>query len=114
METLQQILALWLSLAGVGAGIALLINIGKTTGVVKDGQAQTWSAGLNLVGIVAVFVLKLVKPDLDWTFIDSQAQVLAEIGTLAFGFVLQLLSAKTTHAAVRNVPVIGKSYGSAK
>ena len=110
METLQQIIALWLSLAGVGAFFALLINIGKTTGVVKDGQAQTWSAVLNLVGIVAVFVLKLVKPDLDWAFVDSQAQTLAEIGTLAFGFVLQLLAAKTTHIAVKGVPVIGKSY----
>lgn len=57
------LLVLFGSLGGVGALVAALVNVGKTVGLVKDGQAPTVSTGLNLVGLVVVFVLGVVAPE---------------------------------------------------
>ena len=53
------------ALAGFGAVIALLVNIGKALGVVKDGQAQNFSLVLNLAGVAALVALRVFTPDLD-------------------------------------------------
>ena len=109
-----ELLNQWAALVGVAALIAVLINVMKLVGVVKDGQAPTWSAGLNLAGLIALLVLKVVKPEFDPGEVDQQAGTLAEIGVLITGFVLQLLASKATHAAVKGVPVIGTSFETTK
>lgn len=97
------------SLVGVGALIAILVNLAKLIGWVKDGTAQTWSAVLNIVGLIALLSLKLFKPDVSIPDLDAQAGALADVLVALSGFIVQLLSSKATHLAVRNVPVIGKS-----
>ena len=61
------------ALAGVGALIAVLVNIGKTAGLVKDGQATTYVAGLNLLALIGLFALKVFKPDFDIGGLDTPA-----------------------------------------
>lgn len=106
----EGLLAQWLGLAGIAALIAVLINVGKLAGVVKDGQAQTWSAGLNLAGLIALFVLRIFKPDFDIGIIDEQAAALANAAVVIIGYITQLLSSKLAHLAFKNVPMLGTSF----
>ncbi|MEW6649315.1 MAG: hypothetical protein AB1453_03895 [Chloroflexota bacterium] len=109
-QDVNQLLVSFLSLAGVGALISALVNVGKTIGWVKDGQAPVVVTGLNLVGMVALFALRLVRPDFDIGAADDLAQGIAQVLTVVLGFVIQLGSSRLTHAAVKNVPIVGKSY----
>jgi hypothetical protein len=102
--------AQWAGLAGFAALIALLINVGKVAGVVKDGQAATWSAGLNLVGLVGLLALQVFKPEVDIAGVDSQVMGLVQVGVVMFTYVLQLLESKLTHIALKGIPVAGKSF----
>lgn len=106
----QNLLAEWTALVGIAALIAVLINVLKLAGVVKDGTAQTWSAGLNLAGLVALFALRIFKPGLDLSEIDKHAAAFAEIAMVIIGYLTQLLSSKLAHLALRQVPVVGASF----
>ena len=106
----EQLISTFLTLAGVGSLIAVLINIGKTVGLVKDGQAPTWSAGLNLAGLIALFVLQVLgKADLV-PGLDNQAGALASALTAVFGFVWQLIVSLKAHSALKGTRIIGKSF----
>lgn len=98
------------ALAGFAALIAFVINLGKVVGFVKDGTAEKWSAGLNLVGLIILFSVKIFRPDLDIEGIDQTLLQVANIGTYILGFVLQLGVSKFSNYAVKGVPIIGKSY----
>jgi len=100
----------FLSLAGVGLLVAVLINVGKTAGLVKDGTAPTWSLGINLAGLVALFVLKVFAPQVDVSNLDSVAGQVAQILTIAVGLFVQLGGSRLGHELVKNIPLIGKSF----
>ncbi len=104
-----ELLTQWSALVGTAALIAVVINLLKLLGVVKDGDAQTWSAALNLLGLAALFLLKVIRPDIDPGQVDQQLEGLAKIALLIIGYITQLLTSKTTHLAVKNVPLIGTS-----
>lgn len=104
-----ELAAQWSALVGMAALIAVIINVLKLTGLVKDGNAQTWSAGLNLAGMSALFILKVVDPEIDLGKADELAGGFAQVAMLIIGYVSQLLASKATHLAVRNVPFIGTS-----
>ncbi len=107
----QDLLKAFGALGGVGALIAVVVNILKTVGWVKDGQAPTVSTGLNLVGLILLFAVGVLKPDADVTGADRLAGDLAFVLTTVFGFVWQLVSARLTHQmALAGIAVIGKSY----
>ena len=98
------------TLAGFGALVAVLVNLGKQAGLVKDGQAPIYSTGLNLAGLVALFVLKVFVPAQDVGQLDSVAAGLAQALAALAGLIVQLGGAKAAHALLRGFPVIGKSY----
>ena len=103
------------ALVGVAALIAVLINIAKSVQWISDGQAQNWSAGLNLIGMAVLLMAKVFRPDLDLVELDSQAAELATVLTVLSGYVLQLLSSKLVHQfALKGLPLIGKSYSEAE
>jgi hypothetical protein len=105
---MDELLVQWGALAGFAALIAFLINILKTVGIVKEDQAPTWSAGLNLAGLVGLLIMKIYVPQVDIEGLDQQVAQAVEVGTVIFSYVLQLLSSKLTHSIVRGVPGIGK------
>jgi len=107
---LPSLLTQFMALAGVGALVALVVNILKTAGVVKDGDAPTWATGLNLAGLVLLFFLKVFAPAADIGQLDGLAATIAQIGVLVLGLITQLLGSKLGHIAVRGTWVIGKSY----
>lgn len=107
---MEELVKLFLSLVGVGSLIAVTVNVLKKVGWVKDGDAPTWSLGLNLVGMVALFIVKTFFPSVDIGSVDQIAGTIAQVLALLVGLVLQLLSSKATHTAIKGVPLIGKSY----
>ncbi len=109
MEGLNGLVAQWAALGGFGALIAFLINILKTIGVVKDGQATAWSTGLNLLGLIGLYAVGLAKPNLDLTEIDAQVAQFVAVGIVVFDYIIQLLGSKLAHNTVRGTPLIGKS-----
>jgi hypothetical protein len=110
----NSLLVQWGMLAGFAALIAAIINILKTAGLIKDGQAQSYSAGFNLVGLAALFFLQVYRPDLDVGGLDGNAQQIAEILTIVFGYVVQLGGAKLAHSVLTGIPGIGKSFTATK
>lgn len=98
------------ALAGFGALVAVVVNLLKQAGVVADGQAGTWSAGLNLVGLVALFVLRVFAPAQDVGQLDGVAAGIAQALQAVAALVIQLGGAKAAHALLRGVPAVGKSY----
>jgi len=110
MPDLSSLLAQFLALAGVGALVALIINVLKVVGVVKDGDAPTWATGANLVGLVILFLLRVFVPQADIGKLDGLAATIAQIGVLVLGLVTQLLASRATHYAVRGAALVGTSY----
>ena len=102
------------SLVGVGTLITVIVNVLKFTGWVKDGQAMTWSTGLNLLGLAALFVIGIYNPQFDLGKADAVAAQVAQILTLVFGLIVQLWSSRGAHNLLRGVPLIGKSFAPAR
>ena len=97
------------ALAGVGALIAVLVNIGKTAGLVKDGQATTYVAGLNLLALIGLFALKVFKPDFDIGGLDTQAAQIAQWLATAVALIVQIYGSKWAYGALKGVPVVGRA-----
>ena len=112
MEGLMSLVEQLAVLGGFAALISVLINVLKTFGVVKDGQAGTWSAGLNLAGLIGLFVTGIVAPDFEVAGLDQNMAQIAEIFALIFAFVSQNWISKGTHSvfSAGQVPVIGRSF----
>lgn len=108
--TLDQLFALFVSLAGTGSLIAAIVNALKTFGVVADGQAPQWSLGLNLIGLVVLFAIGLFAPTADIQGLDGIAAQVAQILSLVLGLVVQLGGAKWAHGLLKGTPVVGKSF----
>lgn len=107
---LDEIVILVSSLVGFSALITLLINVAKWIGWIQDGQAQKYSAGANLILILAVYFLKLFRPDFNITTLDPIMAEAAAVGTLIFSYILQLGFGKMTHETVKGLPIVGKSF----
>ena len=105
---MDELLLQWGALAGFAALIAFVINVLKTFGVVKEGEAPTYSAALNLAGLVMLLVLKVYKPEVDVGEVDAQVSQAVEVGVVVFGYIIQLLSSKLSHEVMRGVPGVGK------
>lgn len=112
MEGLQSLFGQLMALGGFAALIAVVINVGKTFGWIKDGQAGTWSAGLNLAGLIGLLVAGIVAPEFDITGLDGNMAQVAEILSLIFALIVQIWVSKGTHSVFSSggVPVIGKSF----
>ena len=84
---LNDLVALFLSLAGFAAFITFLVNVLKRFGIVTDGTADMWVKYLNLAGFVVVGILSFTIPDAI-PVVDNVLRLLAELG----GIVLPILA----------------------
>lgn len=100
-----------LALGGFAALAAIVINVLKAFGVVKDGTAGTWAAGINLAGLIALFISGIFAPEFDIGVVDQHLAQLAKIFSLIFSYVMQNWVSQGTHKVLSKgqVPVIGKS-----
>ena len=104
------VMAQFAALAGFAALIAVVVNILKIVGVVKEDQASIWVAGANLLCILTMYGLRIFKPEFDFSMLDPLMAEVSTVLSFILIFVGQLLASKATHFAVRGLPVIGKSF----
>jgi len=97
-------------LLGLAALTTVLINIGKSQGLVPDGKAPDIQAGVALLVVVVGYGARLFGVELDWQRIDGIAATLAQLIALLVAFGGQIGFGKLFHAAVKGVSVIGFSH----
>lgn len=97
---LDAVLLIVEGLVGTFALIALLINVLKWAGVVKDGNAGQWSAAANLVVVVLVAVVYKLYPSFDFTGVDAQIGEFVNVVGVVMAYIIQLVGSKGTHAAM--------------
>ncbi len=88
------------SMLGAQALISLLIDVLKYVGVIGDGNAGTWSAGLNLLGLAGIAVALGLNPAFNFPKLDAQLVIIAQFGTLLFGYVVQMAGTYNVHKFV--------------
>lgn len=97
------------ALAGVAAFISFVVNILKYFNIVKDGTADKWVAGFNLAGVIALYIIKIINPDISVVPVDSVLREVAGVGMFIFSYVTMLLGSKLTYVAIKGLPVVGTS-----
>lgn len=97
--TLDNILLVFGALVGWPLLVALVIDILKILGVVKDGEAGRWNLGLNLLGFVAVGVAIGFYPDIDIVALDARLAELVQIAAYIVTVLVQIFATRIAHAA---------------
>ena len=97
------------ALVGFASLVSLVVNVLKVVGVVKDGTAPKWVAGINLVGLIAFIIARLVVPEFEFANLDTVLAQVAIAGSYILSYVLMILGSKVTYAIVKGLPAIGKS-----
>lgn len=105
----EQVLVEFAALVGFAAFVSLFVNALKVAGVVKDGTADKWVAGINMIGVLALVAVRLFVPDFDIIPVDNALKEIAVIGSYILGYVTMLLGSKITYVATKGLPLIGKS-----
>jgi len=100
------------SLIGISKLIAALVNLLKLTGLVKDGTANKWAAGMNLAAFIALVIFGVFRPDLTMNILDGYAGQIAMVILFVLGFIVQITGSQSAHNALKaaGVPLIGASY----
>lgn len=111
---LASLLPQFLALAGFAALAAAVINSLKAAGVVKDGQAPTYSLLINLAGFVALVLVKVFSPQTDINSADQTLETVAQILVLVLGLIGQFGASKVANNSLRGIPVIGYSHAGEK
>ena len=100
----------FVKLAGLAGVSTVLINVAKTFGVVKDGQAP----GLVVIGNAVLFlvftVLKVFSPALDWGAVDSNVTLASNLLLGLVALLAQMGLSKAWHFSLKGLPFIGKSF----
>jgi uncharacterized Tic20 family protein len=102
----------WQGLLGFGALVALIVNVLKTVGVVKDDSAGVVATALNVAGLIALLALKVFKPGADVAGLDALAAQIAQALSIVLAVVVQVIGSYATHkiAKAMNLPILGKSF----
>jgi len=113
---LNDLVTLFLSLAGFAAFITFLVNILKRFGIVKDGTADVWVKWLNFAGFFVVGIMFYTFPDAI-PVVDQVLGLLAQLGgvllpvlALLFGWPVANGISKFTHDNTRQFPILGYSH----
>lgn len=108
---LEQAFQLFGVLVGVPFVIALIVNLLKGVGVVDDGTAAKWSAGLNLLAVIGLAIALKLYPAFDFVSLDAWLLELAKAIAVIVTFILQLFGTKSAHLAyVRGLGIRRFSY----
>jgi hypothetical protein len=99
-KTLEFVLAVFVWFGGSGAiaaAIALVIDLFKRFGLVKDGDAGKWSAALNLLGLTAFTVFFLFNPNVAFAEVDESLRLVMQVVGIVLALVLQLRTTPAVH-----------------
>lgn len=107
---IMQLLTALLALLGVGGLFSALINLGKIAKLVTPENVEKWIGGLNLVGLIGMYVAKTFFPDFDIMIADEMAGDVARILTHVTELIVMVGGSKLFHTLFRGFPVLGKSF----
>ncbi len=98
------------ALVGVPALIAVVINVLKKVGVVKEGQGAVYSQRASAVIYLALYLLPVLGIDTSIESIDALAQNLSGIGASVLALIpIAHKVAGYWHDGVKGLPLIGKT-----
>jgi hypothetical protein len=108
---LDTILLIVEGLTGTFTLIALMINVFKWAGVIKDGNAGKWSAVGNLVVVIGVSVVFKLYPQFDFGNVDAQIAEFAKVAGIVIAYIVQIVGSRQVHKALAHgLKVQGFSY----
>lgn len=96
--------------AGLGVLVSAVVNIGKTFGIIKDGQGEKIVNIMNPLVYLLFLLLPLFGVDLDWVGINLRFESAGEFLQLISGFLVSVGASKLFHKVARGTPIIGKSF----
>lgn len=101
-----------MSLAGFAGILALLVNVAKYFGAIKDGKAGLVTVVLNLVLTAGLLLAQQYLPAFNLGQWNQVAGDIANAGAILFGLFLQFGSSLLTHQIATNMklPVVGASH----
>lgn len=93
IDNILRIAASFASLAGVSAGVGVLVAFARAFGLVRtDEAAGKITAGLNLLAFGVLVYFGVFRPDLSLEWLDSTAAKIASIGLFILGLVVQMIT----------------------
>jgi hypothetical protein len=113
LSDLVQLVVSFGSMAGAAALVAILVDLFKRFGIVKDGDAPRWSAALNLLFLIALVSARYFAPQFSVEFLDAQAGAVAEVAAVVLSFVMQIAVSPAVHfqALANDSPVAFSNSG---
>ena len=96
------------ALAGFSKLNAVIVQVLKYAGIVKDGTSSNWAAGLNLAAFIGLIYFGVFQPHVTVEVLDGYAAQIAEIALYVFGFIMQMTGSKPTYDDLKasKVPVL--------
>lgn len=92
LEKLGELVAGFLSLAGVAAIVTAIVSFARSRGWVStDDQAGRLMASLNILGFLILAYFRVFRPDLSLDFLDGIAAQIATILVFLLGLIGQIL-----------------------
>lgn len=98
--TLEQLVAVAVSLVGLQLLQSFFIDLLKWVGVVDDNAAGKWSAVFNLATLLGVGAWLKLFPTVDIYAIDKQIFELSKVLVYVFAYVTQIIGTKQWHASI--------------
>lgn len=98
-----------MALAGFAALVSFVVNALKYFGVVKDGSADKWVAGINLAGVLVVYALGILRVPFDLATVDKTLMEIATVGVYILNYLVTIGASKLTYFLTRGLPFIGKT-----
>lgn len=106
MTLLEQIIAILAGMTALGAAISALVNVLKAVGLVKDGDAEKWVQGFNLVAFLGVTIFVILGKPVLWDTLNEYL----EVAVVILGYLIQILGSKLAYPLLKGTPLIGYSH----
>jgi hypothetical protein len=110
MSDLNPYVVLLSSMVGFGSLVSILVSVGKKIGFIKDGTAQWWVLGFNILGLALVISRQIFFPFVDLGELDKGFGLVAQLVNIALVLVATFGGSKLGYSILRGMPLIGFSH----
>ncbi len=110
MDVIMELVNQWGGLLGFASAVTFIVGLFKALGWIKDGQSMKWVGGLNLLGLVGLYIFKLTNPAVDVVVVDTYVGQAVNILTLILAYAASMGVSKLSYLAVKGTPLIGTTF----
>lgn len=109
--TLTQFINGVLAMGSITGVVVILINLGKSVGLVKDGDALLWNQGLHAAIYIVLILWFVIHPDVGLDQVDIMAQQVSQFGGSLLALVPLLIAlGGLVNQGIRGFPFVGFSH----